>query len=262
MLLNCGVAEDSWESLGLQGYPSSPSWRRSVLNVHWNDWHWRWNSNTLATWCEELTHWKRPSYWERLKAGGEAGNRGWGGWIASPALWTWVWVSYGSWWWTGNPGVLQSMGSQRVRQDWATELNWRVPGQQSPRFNNIPVLHVKQTALIWNQGCSLFTDWWWYQFEFLDYKLESQIVTFEISLMECTHCLETSSNWDSRYVMSCDFPVLFMSECWSKPIQFVNKFFESETKVKTFCKTPTFILVSSLIPRGPMYPWDVRLPHI
>ena len=59
MLLNCGVGEDSWESLGLQGDPTSPPWRRSVLGVQWKDWCWSWNSNILATSCEELTHWKR-----------------------------------------------------------------------------------------------------------------------------------------------------------------------------------------------------------
>ena len=71
MLLHCGVGEDSWESLGLQGDPTSPSWRRSVLGVHWKDWCWSWNSSTVATWCEELTHWKRPWCWEGLGAGGE-----------------------------------------------------------------------------------------------------------------------------------------------------------------------------------------------
>ena len=60
MVLNCGVGEDSWESLGLQGDPISPSKRRSVLGVHWKDWYGSWNSNTLATWCKELTHWKDP----------------------------------------------------------------------------------------------------------------------------------------------------------------------------------------------------------
>ena len=69
MLLNCGVGEDSWESLGLQGYPTSQYERRSVLGVHWKGWCWSWNSSTLATWYEELTHWKRPWCWERLKAG-------------------------------------------------------------------------------------------------------------------------------------------------------------------------------------------------
>ena len=71
MLLNCDVGEDSWESLGLQGDPTSPSWRRLVLGVHWKDWCWSWNSNTLANWCEKLTHWKRPWCWERLRAGGK-----------------------------------------------------------------------------------------------------------------------------------------------------------------------------------------------
>ena len=92
--------------------------------MHWKDRCWSWNSNTLATWCEELIHWKRPWCWERLKAGGEGDDRGWDGWMASPTWWTWVWVSSGSWWWTGKPGMLQSMGSQRVGHKWATELNW------------------------------------------------------------------------------------------------------------------------------------------
>jgi len=81
-------------------------------------------SNTLATWCKELTHLKRPWCWERLKAGGEGDNRGWDGWMTSPSQWTWVCVNSGSWWWTGRPGVLQSMGSQRVGHNWVTELNW------------------------------------------------------------------------------------------------------------------------------------------
>ena len=124
MLLNCGVGEDSWESLGLQGDPISPSLRRSVLGVHWRDWCWNWNSNTLATWWEVLTHLKRPWCWERLEAGGEGDNRGWDGWMASPIRWKWVWVDSGSWWWTGRPCLLQFMWSQRVRHDWVTELNW------------------------------------------------------------------------------------------------------------------------------------------
>ena len=124
MLLNCGVREDSWESPGLQGDPTSPFWRKSTLSFHWKDWYWSWNSNTLAIWCEELTHLKRPWCWKRLKAGGEGDDRGWDGWMASPTRWTWVWGSPRSWWWTGRPGMLQSMGSQRVRHDWSTELNW------------------------------------------------------------------------------------------------------------------------------------------
>ena len=78
-----------------------------VLNIHWKNWMWSWNSNTLATWYEELTHWKRPWWWERLKAGGEGDDdRGWDVWMASPTQWTWVWVSSGSWGSTRKPGML------------------------------------------------------------------------------------------------------------------------------------------------------------
>ena len=100
----------------------------SPSNIHWKNWWWSWNSKTLVTWCEELTHWKRPWCWERLKAGGEGDNRGWDGWMASLTPWTWVWESCRSWWWTGKPGVLQSMGSQSRTwlSDW-TELNWSPP---------------------------------------------------------------------------------------------------------------------------------------
>ena len=124
MLLICGVGEDAWESLGQQGDPTSPSWRKSILNIHWKDWCWNWNSSTLASWCEELTHLKRPCCWGRLKAGGEGEDRGWDGWMAPLTQWAWVWIDSGCWWWTGRPGVLQSMGSQRVGLDWMTELNW------------------------------------------------------------------------------------------------------------------------------------------
>ena len=78
----------------------------------------------LTTWCEELTHLKRPWFWGRLKAGGEGDDRGIDGWMASLTQWTWVWVNSGSWWWTGRPGLLQPMGLQRVGHDWVTELNW------------------------------------------------------------------------------------------------------------------------------------------
>ena len=78
----------------------------------------------LANSCEELTHWKRPWCWEGLGAGGDGDNRGWDGWMASLTRWTWVWVNSRSWRWTGRPGVLRFMGSQRVEHNWATELNW------------------------------------------------------------------------------------------------------------------------------------------
>ena len=90
----------------------------------WKDWCWSWNSSTLATSCEELTHWNRLWCSEGLGARAEGDDRGWDGWMASPTQWSWVWVNSGSWWWTGRPGVLRCMGSQRVRHNWATELNW------------------------------------------------------------------------------------------------------------------------------------------
>ena len=91
------VLEKTLDSLlDLQWDPTSPSWRRSVLGVHWKDWCWSWNSNTLATSCEELTHWKRPWCWEGLGTGEEGDVRGWDGWMVSPTPWAWVWVNSGS----------------------------------------------------------------------------------------------------------------------------------------------------------------------
>ena len=75
------------------------------------------------TWCEELTHWKRLWCWERLKARGEEGDGGWDGWMASQTQRTWVWINFRSWWWTGQPGTLQSMGVAKSRtqlSDWTT----------------------------------------------------------------------------------------------------------------------------------------------
>ena len=91
---------------------------------HWKDWCWSWNSNNLATSCEELTHWKRPWCWEGLGAGGEGDGRGWDGWMASPTWWTWVSVNSGSWWWTGRPDVLRFMGSQSPTwlSDWTEQI--------------------------------------------------------------------------------------------------------------------------------------------
>ena len=88
------------------------------------DWCWSWNTNTLATSCEELTHWKRPWCWEGLWAGAEGDDRGWDGWMASLTRWAWVWVNSRSCWWTRRPGMLWFKGLQRVGHDWATELNW------------------------------------------------------------------------------------------------------------------------------------------
>ena len=107
--------------LGLQGDQISQSKKKSVLIIHWKDWCWSWSSNTLATWCEELTHWKRPWCWERLKAGGEVDDTGWDDGKASPTWWTCVSASSGSWWWIGKPGMLQF---KQIAKNWTRLSNW------------------------------------------------------------------------------------------------------------------------------------------
>ena len=83
-------------------------------------------AETPVLWPPHVKSWLtgKDWCWEELGAGGEGDDRGWDGQMASPTRWTWVWVNSGSWWWTGRPGVLRFMGSQRVGHDWATELNW------------------------------------------------------------------------------------------------------------------------------------------
>ena len=123
--LDCGVGEDTCMSFGQQGDQTSQSYMKSVLNIHWKDWCWSRNSNTLATWSKELTHWKRPWCWERLTAGGDGDDRGWDGWMASLTRWTWVWASSRRWWWTGRPGCSPwgcKESDTTERLDW-TELN-------------------------------------------------------------------------------------------------------------------------------------------
>ena len=105
---------------GLQGDQTGQSWRKSVLNIHWKDWCWSWNSNTLATLCDELIHWKRSWCWERLKAGGEGDDRGWDGWMVSLTRWTWVWANSGSWWWTWR--YCSTWGCKEL--DTTERLNW------------------------------------------------------------------------------------------------------------------------------------------
>ena len=84
-------------------------------------------AETPVLWLPRAKSWligKKPWCWEGLRAGGEGDGRRWDGWMASPTRWTWIWVNSGSWWWTGRPGMLRFMGSQRVGHNWVTELNW------------------------------------------------------------------------------------------------------------------------------------------
>ena len=93
---------------------------------------------------------KRLWCWERLKAGGEGDDKGWDGWMASPIWWTWVWASSRSCWLKGNPGMLQSMGSQNVRHDWATELNWTIHIYHNPHAQAWPNLHNTASYIAYN----------------------------------------------------------------------------------------------------------------
>ena len=112
---------------------------------------------------EELTHWKRPWCWERLKVGGQGDDRGWDGWMASPTQCTWVWVNSRSWWWTGRPGVLQSVGSQRVGHNWVTELNWTEPFI-GIAYKYIPPIHTHKKI-----KRLIVSNIWWLRF--IEYKL-------------------------------------------------------------------------------------------
>ena len=122
MLLNCGVGEDPSPLDCKEIQPLHPKGDQSWVSLE--GLMLKLKLQHFGQLCEELTHLKRPWCWEVLRAGGEGDDRGWDGWMASPTQWTWVWVNSRSWWWTGRPGILQFMGSQRVRHDWATELNW------------------------------------------------------------------------------------------------------------------------------------------
>ena len=113
---NCGAGEDSRESPWTARRSHQSVLREINPEYHWKDWCWRWSSSILVTWCKQLTHWKSPWCWERLRAEGKEGVRGWDGWMASPMQWTWTWANFRRWWGTGRLGVLQFTGSQRVGQ--------------------------------------------------------------------------------------------------------------------------------------------------
>ena len=124
MLLNYGVGEDSWESLGLQGDPTSPFWRRSALGFLWREWCWSWNSSTLAThaksWLIRKDSDAGRDWGQEEKGTIEDEMAGWHHWLdGRESEWT-LGVGDG----TGRPGVLRFMGSQRVGHDWATHLIW------------------------------------------------------------------------------------------------------------------------------------------
>ena len=122
MLLNCGVGE-FWEPFGLQGDPTYPKGDQSWVFIRKADVE----VETPILWPPYVKSWligKDPDAGKDWKWEEKGDDRGWDAYMASLTRWTWVWVNSGSWWWTGRPGMLQSMRSQRVGHDWVTELNW------------------------------------------------------------------------------------------------------------------------------------------
>ena len=151
MLLNCGVGEYSrvpWTARRsnlsiLKEISPEYSLERLMLKL---------KLNTLATWWEKLTHLKRPWCWERLKAGEVGDDRRWDSWMASPTGWTWVRASSRNWWWTGKPGMLQSMGWQRVRHNCAIELNWFQLFPHLLMIMNYVAVTIWNSVQLWNNA--------------------------------------------------------------------------------------------------------------
>ena len=141
----------SWGS-----YPVDPTLFFSTRVLQWSLRSIIWNEGHCLKikLYDELTHLKRPWFWERLRAGGEVDDRGYDGWMASSTQWTWVWVNSRSWWWTGRPGVLWFMESQRIGHKWATELTQLFGGMiqaQPPELSN-PTIFLGFTVM---RECSL-----------------------------------------------------------------------------------------------------------
>ena len=117
MFSNCGAVP--W---------TARRWNQSILeeinpDVHWKDCCWSWSSSALATWCKELTHWKRPWCWERLRSKGEGADRAWDGWMVSLTQWTWIWANSRRQWSSEDPGVLHIAHEVAKSQVWLSS-NW------------------------------------------------------------------------------------------------------------------------------------------
>ena len=172
MPLNCGVGEDSWESFVLQEIkPVNPKGNQSWIFIGRTDAE----AETPILWPPDAKSWligKDPDAGKDWRQE-EKGTTWLGGWMASPTWWTWVWASSGRWWKTGKAIVLQSMGSQRGRHDWATE-------QQQWPLSWIPA----------NYHCCL----WFYTFYYFDtsYKWNHAIVVFLNGLFHLAYCPQAS----------------------------------------------------------------------
>ena len=200
----------------------------------------------------ELNYWKRPWCWERLKVGGEGDDRGWDGWMASPTQWTWVWVNSRRWWWTGKPGMLHSMGSQRVRHDWATDQQQRMwvhllvrnTGGGNPRregaedpepFLLCPYIRpgLRQSTIICPQPPlpKLIQDapphtkviwifWWNHDFPWEASKLPSMHSPYQLSWGEGGGCSFPRQGWVAGLVTAFPLPLMgLIGEGKGKPLQ-------------------------------------------
>ena len=154
MRLNCGVGEDSWKSLDCKEIqPAHSEGDQSWVFIGRTDAE----AETAILWLPSAKNWltgKDPDAGKDWRWEEKGDDRGWDGWMASPSQWTWVWVNSRSWWWTGRPGVLWSMGSQSLTwlSDW-TELNWRLLIlRRKFLFYSLP-LSLPFTVSIWEDGC-------------------------------------------------------------------------------------------------------------
>ena len=124
MLLNFGVGEDSWESLGLKGDQTRSILKEISPEYSLEGWMLKLKLQYSSHLMQSTDLLGKILMLEKIEGRRRQGWQRWDGWMASLTQWTWVWVGSRSWWWTGKPGMLQSMGLQRVGHDWATELNW------------------------------------------------------------------------------------------------------------------------------------------
>ena len=139
MLLNSGVGENSWESLGLSRRSNRWS-NQSILREISPEYSLeglilKLKLQYFGHLMQRTDSLEKTLMLGKIEGGRRRGDLGWDGWMASPTQWTWAWVNSRSWWWTGKPGVLQSMGSQRVRHNWVAELNWTENNLGLPRWH-------------------------------------------------------------------------------------------------------------------------------
>ena len=157
MLLNYSVGEDLESPLDCKEIkPVNPKGNQSWIFIGRTDAE----AETPILWPTDVKSWLiwKTLMLGKIEGGRRRGSRGWDGWLASPTQWTWVWARSRSWWWTGKPGVLQSMGSQSVGHNWATELNW-IPPWESPfgekkksvEHNSVPsdIINLLPNTITW-----------------------------------------------------------------------------------------------------------------